>query len=132
MELVRMSSFQSNAPIPSYGSDLPARPPAAAARDKAAALRQRLDGVEQKLVDALEGLVDRVSAPARAPNDPPPSVRLRQCANMLRTFRFCPRATCRKAQCCRGAPRHCLHIALPLMPDAAMDLARRRRLRRRR
>lgn len=125
-----MPSIPDNAPIPSYGSTPETgAPPARKIDAKAPDLGQRLKAVEGKLVDALEGMIDRLSAPPRA--HLPLVTQRRQIANTLRAWRYCPVMKCQRAQCCRSEPTHCLHIVLPLMPEALADLAKPRRRKRR-
>lgn len=92
----------------------------------------RIARLADDILDVTELVLDNVrrAATPPAPVALPLAVERRVLANCLRTARFCPNATCRRAQCCRGEPLHCLAIAIPLLPPRALDrviVASRRR-----
>ena len=97
-------------------------------------VQEQITRTHHKMLDALERIVDQLAPPPPRLGTPPPDVRRRQIANIMRLSNFCARSQCRRSGCCRGEPLHCLQIAIPLLPPGAFAgiVTPRQRQRRRR
>ena len=85
---------------------------------------ERVTAVRLRLLEAAEALVEKMTPPP-APAAPPLRVARRMLANQWQFWRYCDMSRCRRSQCCRGEPRNCLRIAIPLLPpDELEDLIR--------
>jgi hypothetical protein len=93
-------------------------------------IQTRLKAISEKMLTVAETTVDHLISPPAA--RPPVAIVRRQVANTLKLWEVCANATCRKAQCCRGEPLHCLQYGLPLMPEAMVALLQMRSPNRRR
>jgi hypothetical protein len=82
-------------------------------------IRRRVDDMKIRVLDGLDDLLDRMAPP---PPDPAPalSVARRLVSNQFKLFLYCDHSRCRRSQCCRGEPRDCLLIGLPLLPLEAI------------
>ncbi len=92
--------------------------------------RMRIQQLAGGVLDGVERVIARVAAndAARAPSI---ADMRRHGANMVETWRFCARSACRRKHCCRGEPLQCLRLAVPLLPEGALEgLVGRRRARR--
>ncbi len=78
------------------------------------AIRGRIKATQARVLDAIDGILDKMTP--QAPATPPIAVTRRLVANTFKLWRYCDRSQCRRSQCCRGEPRHCLHACLPLVP----------------
>lgn len=93
--------------------------------------RIRIQQLAGDVLDGLERVIARVAVDetARAPSI---ADMRRQGANMVEAWRFCARSACRRKRCCRGEPMHCLRLAVPRLPEGALEglVGKRRRPRR--
>lgn len=83
--------------------------------------RQRVENTRSRLLDAIEAQVEQLAAKYEAPPAVPIEVRRRAFANTTRLWMFCNLSRCRRSQCCRGEPRHCLRIGHTLLPPEFLD-----------
>jgi hypothetical protein len=81
--------------------------------------RQRIHAVALQAIDAAEAIVKRIATPVL--DQPQVTTLRRQLANRLGLSQFCASNRCRRAHCCRGEPLDCLHVGLPLLPDALIE-----------
>lgn len=83
--------------------------------------RARLRALTAKLIDRAESLVDQIAAKPAAREALPPIAARRQVAQILGSPRFCSRKICRRTKACCGEPKHCLAVALPLLPPELIE-----------
>lgn len=81
-------------------------------------VRSRVAAAQLRVLDGLDSMLDKMSPPA----DPAPRIGVarRLVANTFKLWRFCDASRCRRSQCCRGEPRDCLRIGIPLLPPDAI------------
>jgi hypothetical protein len=80
--------------------------------------RQRVKTMRGKLLDEMEHLIEEMKDKRAAA--PKLNVARRLIANQFQLWRYCDHSRCRRSGCCRGEPRDCLHIGLPLLPLSAI------------
>ena len=83
--------------------------------------RARLRALTAKLLDRAESLIDQIAAKPAAREALPRIAARRQVAQILGSPRFCSRKICRRTKACCGEPKHCLAIALPLLPPELIE-----------
>jgi hypothetical protein len=81
-------------------------------------VRERVAATQLRLLDGLDAILDNMKPAAPSP---PLKVARRLVANQFRLWQFCDASRCRRSQCCRGEPRHCISIAIPLLPLNAIE-----------
>jgi hypothetical protein len=81
-------------------------------------LRSRVAAAQLRLLDGFDSLLDSMMPPA----DPAPRIGVarRPVANTFKLWRYCDASRCRRSQCCRGEPRDCLRVGIPLLPPDAI------------
>lgn len=93
--------------------------------------RVRIQQLSGQVLDGVARVIGRVAAKEATPSPAIDAVR-RHGADLIEAWRFCARNTCHRSRCCRGEPLHCLRLAVPLLPQSALEglVGKRRRLRR--
>ncbi|RDV01325.1 hypothetical protein [Undibacter mobilis] len=98
--------------------------------------RARLEVLKGKLLDRVDDELDNLAArqKARAEGSEMIATRLsvpearRRLAHIVGVHKVCSRAACRRGGACRGEPKQCLAVAIPLLPlDVVAALALQRR-----
>ena len=82
-------------------------------------VQSRVAAAQLRLLDGFDSVLDTMTPPA----DPAPRIGVarRLVANTFKLWRYCDASRCRRSQCCRGEPRNCLSIAIPLLPADAIE-----------
>ena len=92
--------------------------------------RARFEMLKGKLLDRIDAQLDAVAAHQQSLSNGtigdalPPSEARRRLAHIVGVPRLCSRKACRRTRSCRGEPKHCLAVALPVLPpEVVAELA---------
>jgi hypothetical protein len=92
------------------------------ARAAAETNRARFESLKVKFLDRVDTQLDAISVHQQNLNNGtigdalPPSEARRRLAHIVGTPSLCSHKACRRSHACRGEPKHCLAVALPLLP----------------